>query len=577
MRSLIIFACLLFLRTAQAADGPTTWCNPLDLNYRLRLEAPSRREAADPVIVAFKGSYYLFASKAGGYWRSPDLISWSFITTPDLPVEDYAPAAVVIGDAIYFMASANERRPVFRTTDPAAGRWEVVNPLFPFPVSDPALFRDDDGRVYLYWGLGRNGPLRAVELDPAQKLVPIGDAIELKVGDVKEHGWERRGNNNELPDTPYIEGAWMTKHAGRYYLQYAAPGTQFTGYGDGVYVSDHPLGPFFYGPNNPFSEKPGGFIPGAGHGCTFQDLRGQWWHVSTMVIAQKHKFERRLGLFPAGFDADGTLFVRTDLADYPHRLSDLPVRPNDRWLPSSMLLSARCAVTASSALSDHSADLAVDENIKTYWVPEGDNPSPWLILDLGADGLVDGVQMNFAEHDAHKLGWIEGGAYRYKVAVSVDGLRWSEVLDHSNAKNETPHVFDRLGSPVKARYVRAIFLSVPDGRVAVSGMRVFGRGASLPPAAVTISSVLRDPNDFCTATIRWSEAAGATGYVIRFGESRDKLYQSQEILTGTEVIIHRLDRDRDYFFAIDAFNQNGLGAAGPVATFVKPELRQDKN
>ena len=45
-------------------------------------------------------------------------------------------------------------------------------------------------------------------------------------------------------DKPYIEGAWMDKHEGRYYLQYAFAGTQYNTYGDGVYVSDKPLGPF---------------------------------------------------------------------------------------------------------------------------------------------------------------------------------------------------------------------------------------------------------------------------------------------------------------------------------------------
>ena len=43
---------------------------------------------------------------------------------------------------------------------------------------------------------------------------------------------------------PYIEGAWMNKFNGKYYLQYACPGTQYNIYADGVYVGDSPLGPF---------------------------------------------------------------------------------------------------------------------------------------------------------------------------------------------------------------------------------------------------------------------------------------------------------------------------------------------
>ena len=48
--------------------------NPIDLNYRFQPqdEDEPRREAADPVLEYFKGYYYMFASKSGGYWRSED-------------------------------------------------------------------------------------------------------------------------------------------------------------------------------------------------------------------------------------------------------------------------------------------------------------------------------------------------------------------------------------------------------------------------------------------------------------------------------------------------------------------------
>ena len=54
----------------------------------------------------------------------------------------------------------------------------------------------------------------------------------------------------------------MTKHDGKYYLQYACPGTQYNTYADGVYVGDGPLGPFTLQKSNPYSSKPGGFITG---------------------------------------------------------------------------------------------------------------------------------------------------------------------------------------------------------------------------------------------------------------------------------------------------------------------------
>lgn len=120
-----------------------------------------------------------------------------------------------------------------------------------------------------------------------------------------------------MGNAPYIEGAWMTKHQGRYYLQYAIPGTQYNVYGDGVYVSDAPLGPFKPAGNNPYSYKPGGFITGAGHGSTLEDKEGRFWHTSTMRISKNHVFERRLGLWKAGIDADGELFCDQRYGDWP--------------------------------------------------------------------------------------------------------------------------------------------------------------------------------------------------------------------------------------------------------------------
>src|ERR1043166_5826806 len=120
--------------------------------------------------------------------------------------------------------------------------------------------------------------------------------------------------------SPFIEGAWMSKNAGKYYLQYGAPGTEFSGYGDGVYVGDKPLGPFTYQAHNPFSYKPGGFARGAGHGATFEDDSGGYWHVSAIGICVKNNFERRIGIWPAGFDREGVMWCNSAYGDYPHYL-----------------------------------------------------------------------------------------------------------------------------------------------------------------------------------------------------------------------------------------------------------------
>src|SRR4051812_25752193 len=96
-------------------SNQTTLCNPANLSYRFCLDTPSRREAADPTMVVYKGEYYLFASKSGGYFHSKDLINWNLITTTDLPLEDYAPTAVVMNNELYFMASAAAPVKIYKT------------------------------------------------------------------------------------------------------------------------------------------------------------------------------------------------------------------------------------------------------------------------------------------------------------------------------------------------------------------------------------------------------------------------------------------------------------------------------
>ena len=127
---------------------------------------------------------------------------------------------------------------------------------------------------------------------------------------------------------PFIEGSWMTKHNGKYYLQYGAPGTEFRGYADGVIVGDHPLGPFTP-QSDPLSFKPGGFARGAGHGSTFQDNQKNWWHVSTMSISVKNNFERRIGIWPAGFDKDDVMWCILLLAIIRTIFLPLPTPPED--------------------------------------------------------------------------------------------------------------------------------------------------------------------------------------------------------------------------------------------------------
>ena len=70
-----------------------------------------------------------------------------------------------------------------------------------------------------------------------------------------------------------------------------------------------------------------------------------------MVVNVKNNFERRLGLWPAGFDAEGTLYTSTAFGDYPHYLPTGPTNHLQPQFTGWMLLSYRARATASAASS----------------------------------------------------------------------------------------------------------------------------------------------------------------------------------------------------------------------------------
>ena len=292
------------------------YCNPINVPYAYSFKKEPRdnfkltvnREAADPSMVMYGEKYYLFASMTGSVWVSEDMVSWKAYSLPgNLPIYDYAPDVRVIGEWLYFTAS-NRGVPCsfYRTKDPIHGPYEEIKGTMEY--WDPNLFLDDDGRMYFYWGCDNRTPIWGVELDP-QTMSPIGEKKDLIKGNPWSRGYERFGENHsenprseaeidvcfakfledcgerakDIPkenydmirttfaNLPYIEGAWMTKHDRKYYLQYACPGAEINVYADGVYIGDSPLGPFVPAESNPFSYKPGGFLPGAGHGSTMKD------------------------------------------------------------------------------------------------------------------------------------------------------------------------------------------------------------------------------------------------------------------------------------------------------------------
>jgi hypothetical protein len=562
-------------------------CNPLDLPYRYQdMTVPGFlrvvcREGADPSLLRFRGRYYLFVSMGGGFWHSPDLASWEFVATPGLPIQDYAPDVREVDGALVFTASHHGTPCSFwRTADPLSAEFEELPGTFPF--WDPNLFQDDDGRVYLYWGCSNDQPVRGVEVD-RRTLRPLGEPVALISGDDRHHGWERFGEADGVAApsgispfdgshmAPFIEGAWMTKHDGVYYLQYAAPGTEFNTYADGYYTAGHPLGPFTYSPHNPYSSLPGGFAPGAGHGSTVQDEYGNWWHVATSRISVHHPFERRIGIYPAGFDADGALFCNQQFGDHPMVVPQERVDPWTGVGSGWRLLSYGRPATATSALADHGPELVTNEDIRNWWVAAGSGVGEGITVDLGEGCTVWAVQVNLADHDiagakpAPDLGpdpapgmtrFIEAldQPVPYRVEVSDDGATWATVF--ADDGRDSPHRLIVLDHLTPARHVRVTGGPGAWGSpLAIGGVRVFGERAGEPPARPAVQAVRVDE---LSARVTWTADTHADGANVRYGSAPDKLYHSWLVYGRNDLLLPTLSAGVDYWVAVDAFNGSGI-------------------
>jgi len=577
---------------------PRMICNPLDLAYRYQdvrfsgkvgtvtLGEPRRsvhREAADPSVVRYHGRYYLFASMTRGFWHSTDLVGWVHQPTEKLPPYDYAPDVRVVDDRLVISASRSEgASPFFQSLEPLQDDFVEVAPGT-FPFWDPNVFQDEDGRVYLYWGCGSEEPIRGVEIDAA--FEPIGEPVDLIVADAARRGWERNGEDHHIPEpttererlaakfvstAPYIEGAWMTRHEGTYYLQYAAPGTQFNVYGDGYFTATSPLGPFTYSTASPFSSKPGGFITGAGHGSMFQDEHGNWWHASTMRVSVNDIFERRIGLFPAWFDDEGTLVCDQAFADFPMQITDGPAE-REASEPPWMLLSVDATVRASSEAEGYAAGLAVTEDVRTWWASDGPGTGEWIEIDLGEPKDVRAVQVNLADHGLAAIapelreGLDQGHTWRgifpthtpaeYWLEASLDRRDWATIHDGSGA-GDRPHALIQLDGGQSIRYLRLRALRLPfDGPFAISAVRVFGVGADRAPGPTTPHCQRTDP---LTALVEWSPADRAQRYVVRYGSAPDRLYRSRTVLAGVSVELAGLNAGTDLWVRVDGVNEGGI-------------------
>jgi len=268
---------------------------------------------ADPSAHVWDGKVWLYPShdqdNAVNYrsmdghhvFSSSDLVNWTdhgeIMHTDDLPWASsgylWAPDAAYKNGTYYYyypasLASDGNRSIGVATSTSPAGPFTDQGPIEGADSIDPAVFIDDDGKAYLYWG---SHYLRWAELN--DDMISIGEVHEVPAA--------------EVPN--YKEGPWVHKKNGTYYLSYAHSGVQ----APLLYAtSNSPTGPWTPQGTLMDAENTGGWT----NHHSIVEFKGQsyiFYHntaISTAELgedARERNFRRSVCIDEVHYNADGTI------------------------------------------------------------------------------------------------------------------------------------------------------------------------------------------------------------------------------------------------------------------------------
>ena len=186
----------------------------------------------------------------------------------------------------------------------------------------------------------------------------------------------------------------------------------------------------------------------------------------------------------------------------------------------------------------------------------------WLTIDLQREYDVKALQVNYVDYKSNIFVSDSTVYTQFRMYHSRDGKRWSLIADLSEEKRDRPNAYIELPKPVKTRYIKYEHGYVASPNLAINDIRIFGNGSGRPPVTPANLSVRRDA-DPRNAFITWDGVPGAVGYNILWGIGKDKLYQTYQVFAdrGNTLELRALTVGQDYYFAIEAFDENGVSEA----------------
>uniref|UniRef100_F4CCP2 Glycoside hydrolase family 43 n=1 Tax=Sphingobacterium sp. (strain 21) TaxID=743722 RepID=F4CCP2_SPHS2 len=398
---------------------------------------------ADPTIKKWGDTYYIYATTDGNgfglgpsqVWKSKDFVNWYMepMNWPNTPIY-WAPDVNKASDGKYYMYYSQPCELYGAFSASPTGPWtpllpgtEAVIPNYFVPnviTLDGQTFRDDDGKMYMFWGTWGIYP-------------NSGCGMGLLNADMKSFA-----KTGIIPNTiakDFFEAPFMFKRNGIYYLMYSAEHCEDASYKVHYVTSkEGPMGPFVYGKNSPvLVTNEDGTVHGPGHNSVLQE--GDNFYIVYHRHNNPHSgggFHRQIAVDKLEFDEEGSI------------KKVVPTHQGIGALAKNTIQAINLAfgkqISASSVYSDDfRADYAADDNNGTLWKAADNMHEAWWQVDLGKEECIRSVLTQF-----EYATWY----YQYLMEYSNDGQRWKVFADRTQNT--------QWGSPmkdygdVKARYFR---------------------------------------------------------------------------------------------------------------------------
>ncbi|TVY11226.1 family 43 glycosylhydrolase [Paenibacillus cremeus] len=298
-----------------AAPAPAYYQNPLIKNV------------ADPsVIRAPDGTYYAYPTGGTRFvaYSSRDLAHWTAegVVLSGAEVKwavnkFWAPEVVEHAGKYYmfFSAAAADGIPKISVAISDSPKGPFKHPSekpvfdFGFGTIDPFVFKDDDGRMYLYF----TKELFQVDSHKESQIFVAelsSDLLSVK-GEPKqltrpEQAWEIQSGNMR-----WNEGSYVLKRNGMYYLMYSANCYCGKRYGVGYATSKQAMGPFVKYEKNPILQATYDQVSGTGHHTIASSPDGKELFIlyHSHIDPLKGGGDRQMNMDRIGFRPDGTLYV----------------------------------------------------------------------------------------------------------------------------------------------------------------------------------------------------------------------------------------------------------------------------